>query len=507
MSNVFVMILRYNSGGFEKKDGQHANFSAFDTLTQIIQRAWTDSFLSGQEKKYSESCSEPLFNPTLYSNTMSESRKKSKSLACVTQEEKRRVRLKSQQEARSQALDRKRAVRADVREEEEGFEMLGGDGVKGEERQEEVQREDEYQELEMDVTTATRLFAKCKPKKEKAEFNLQDYLTSPESMLEVPVDLASSWSCMARPFGKRCLLSSSCRGMAVSKTLDGNILHTFASDLPRDCVLDCVFSEEQDAYIVCDLLKWKGADQRLTTREFRCYWLQTKLSEIDVSRVTSTNECAIRSGLFYSCADRQSLMTAYEQAQVAHNQAGLLFFHNESDYERGLTPLVLLWHDQYTWNTRELQAEEASLDISLKISPADCTSQEGKAAGGGGGGYSFLLRTSEGIPLATLTFAELQAICQGRQGDTPAYVRCNIQGAFYTEGGQSMVQSLAVKEAIFDSACLSDCWSRILFDSRALGLGEAASSEEVTKAFGEEMDFSSSIATNIRIEDLLQSLP
>jgi hypothetical protein len=126
---------------------------------------------------------------------------------------------------------------------------------------------------------------------------------------------------MPRPEGQRCLVTSSrCvtaaprapaaaaqpsrpsgppapltpspvrRGWTTSRTRSGAILHRFPGALPEGsaatqsspahaCALDAVFCEQRQAYLVLDVLAWRGQQLHECTAEFRRFWLDGTVRE------------------------------------------------------------------------------------------------------------------------------------------------------------------------------------------------------------------------------------
>ncbi|EOD04975.1 hypothetical protein EMIHUDRAFT_220429 [Emiliania huxleyi CCMP1516] len=99
---------------------------------------------------------------------------------------------------------------------------------------------------------------------------------APEWMVDVPEDLPSCWSVVARPAGVRCLVTTG--GGETRRHAKGCAPRRFPSALPGGrraaggaghVQLDCVWAEAEQTYYVrgyvLDLLAWKGL--RLMARE------------------------------------------------------------------------------------------------------------------------------------------------------------------------------------------------------------------------------------------------
>ena len=143
-------------------------------------------------------------------------------------------------------------------------------------------------------------------------------LMQPEWLTDIPGALASSWCLqllhavhasdslssltgpicpcrlvMARPEGQRCLVVAS-HQRTVSRTRAGTVLHTFESALPggspATCtaadtysILDCVFHAPDRTLYVLDLMCWAGYLLYDCGAEFRMFWAQSKLAELDAA--------------------------------------------------------------------------------------------------------------------------------------------------------------------------------------------------------------------------------
>lgn len=177
-------------------------------------------------------------------------------------------------------------------------------------------------------------------------------LMAAEWMVDVPDDLADNWYVLARPAGKRCLVSTA--GGTTTATSRGGRSWRFPSALPGGsrqlrsagrCELDCIWSEAMQTYFVLDALSWK--EQRLDgcSAEFRLYWTHAKLSESKVHEQTSSNPCRFVVSAWLKCSAEQ-LQHTYS-APAGYERDGLFFVHKEALYEAGPNPLLLSWSDAH----------------------------------------------------------------------------------------------------------------------------------------------------------------
>ena len=232
----------------------------------------------------------------------------------------------------------------------------------------------------------TAMDTTVKPSEAKASHNrASETLMAAEWMVDVPVDLGSSWCVAARPAGKRCLVSTSGgstrvqgrtgRARTFPSTLPGGSRHSKGGS-SAVCELDCIWVEDEAAYYVVDVLRWK--QQRLADcpAELRLFWLHSKLIETRCGESSSTNRFRFVPLKWVPC-DAQNLRAAYAardgsptepaDPERAHDVSsmdlgaeigdgasgagraqrdGLLFMHREALYEPGPSPLFLSWCDR-----------------------------------------------------------------------------------------------------------------------------------------------------------------
>lgn len=183
----------------------------------------------------------------------------------------------------------------------------------------------------------------------RAKLDLAAALMTPEWLVDLPEDLSTSWYVVARPSGKRCLVSTG--GGTTTATRRGGRSWRFPSALPGGsrqlraarCELDCIWNEYSQTYYVLDVLTWK--DQRYVdcSAEFRLYWAHAKLAESTAHEASSTNPCRFVVPAWLQCTPAH-----FEHAYGApsgYEKDGLLFVHKEACYEAGPTPLLLSWSD------------------------------------------------------------------------------------------------------------------------------------------------------------------
>ncbi|MBZ3883410.1 Snurportin-1 [Sciurus carolinensis] len=184
---------------------------------------------------------------------------------------------------------------------------LAEDDWAGMESEEEDKKDDE----EMDIDTGKKL-----PKRYANQLMLSEWL------IDVPSDLGQEWIVVVCPVGKRALIVAS-RGSTSAYTKSGYCVNRFSSLLPGGnrrnstnakeyTILDCIYSEVNQTYYVLDVMCWRGHPFYDCQTDFRFYWMHSKLPEEEgLGEKTKLNPVD-----------------------------GLLFYHKQTHYSPGSTPLV-----------------------------------------------------------------------------------------------------------------------------------------------------------------------
>lgn len=170
-----------------------------------------------------------------------------------------------------------------------------------------------------------------------------------EWLMEKPDDI-DNWYMVPCPKGKRCLLvAASGRTKVFNKY--GYYVREFRSKLPGDhgqrqstTVLDCIYIAECKKYYILDVLAYGNQDMIQCDVAFRFYWIQSKIVEEDLSTVDEHNEFSLGPLNTYDCADALQIELCLSNFPMWENNQpaldGLLFYHKESSYVHGTTPLV-----------------------------------------------------------------------------------------------------------------------------------------------------------------------
>lgn len=202
-----------------------------------------------------------------------------------------------------------------------------------------------------------------KNKVQLSEFMIEP-LENPEDWLMVPV--AKGRRCLVVKFKKRTL--------AFYK--NGGFLKELQTNLPRNTILDCFYNDQSKTFYVIDLLLYNGKDYTLCEYQFRHFWIKNKILEEDFRFADYLNDYKIEMLECFDMENLENIQTCLEKFPMFENNEpeldGLLFYHKESDYIQGRTPLVL-W--LFPFMMPELFPQlNFNLDpMYLKEKPADYT--------------------------------------------------------------------------------------------------------------------------------------
>nr|XP_034994058.1 snurportin-1 [Zootoca vivipara] len=170
-----------------------------------------------------------------------------------------------------------------------------------------------------------------------------------EWMIDVPPDLVQEWLVVVCPVGKRALIVAS-QGSTAAYTKSGFCVNRFPSFLPGGnrrtsatgkeyTILDCIYSEAQQMYYILDVMCWRGHPVYDCQTDFRFYWLHSKMQEEDgLGKKSHLNPFKFVGLQSYSCTP-ESLCKVLS-TDFPFEVDGLLFYHRESHYNPGSTPLV-----------------------------------------------------------------------------------------------------------------------------------------------------------------------
>lgn len=197
------------------------------------------------------------------------------------------------------------------------------------------QEEDDSEEMEVEKRRLPKHYA--------------NQLMLSEWLVDVPSELDTEWLLVVCPVGKRSLIIAS-KGSTAAYTKSGYCVNRFPSLLPggnrhnsamgKDyTILDCIYSEVDRTYYILDVMCWRGHPVYDCPTDFRFYWLQSKMQEADgLSEIAKRNPFRFVSLQSSDCSSA-SIHSALA-AEYSFNVDGLLFYHRQTHYTPGSTPLV-----------------------------------------------------------------------------------------------------------------------------------------------------------------------
>ncbi|NXA41124.1 SPN1 protein, partial [Eudromia elegans] len=209
-------------------------------------------------------------------------------------------------------------------------------GVESEEEDEEGEKREGQEEMDVDVPR--RL-----PKRYANQLMLSEWL------VDVPLDLEQEWVAVVCPVGKRALVVAS-KGSTAAYTKSGFCVNRFPSLLPGGnrhnslndkvySILDCIYNEAKQTYYILDVMCWRGHPVYDCQTDFRFFWLLSKIQEEEglgeKSRINPFKFVGLQN---FPCTS-ESLCKVLA-ADYPFEVDGLLFYHKQTHYTPGSTPLV-----------------------------------------------------------------------------------------------------------------------------------------------------------------------
>lgn len=179
----------------------------------------------------------------------------------------------------------------------------------------------------------------------------KNYVQLSEWLHERPDDL-DEWFMVPCPKGMRCIAVAT-NGTTKIYSKYGVYITEFRSGLPGDIklkqattILDCfsVTSNGIRKYMVLDVMFYANTEMLNCETSFRFFWIACKLSELQMDEINFHNEFAFVPMKFVDCGDEVAVdacLTTYPMWDDENiNLDGLLFYHKDSSYVHGTTPLV-----------------------------------------------------------------------------------------------------------------------------------------------------------------------
>ncbi|XP_028306716.1 snurportin-1 [Gouania willdenowi] len=218
-----------------------------------------------------------------------------------------------------------------------------GADSEGEEDMEKQEEEEKLQDDTIEEEEGMEIEKRRLPKHYANQLMLSEWL------VDVPSELHTDWLMVVCPVGKRSLIVAS-KGSTAAYTKSGYCVNRFPSLLPggnrhnsamgKDyTILDCIYSEMDRTFYILDVMCWRGHPVYDCPTEFRFYWLQSKVQETDsLSDITKRNPFRFISLQSTECTS-ESIQKGLA-AEYSFNVDGLLFYHRQTHYTPGSTPLV-----------------------------------------------------------------------------------------------------------------------------------------------------------------------
>ncbi|NWI69213.1 SPN1 protein, partial [Todus mexicanus] len=178
-------------------------------------------------------------------------------------------------------------------------------GMESEEKEGEGEEEEE-----MEVDAGKKL-----PKRYANQLMLSEWL------VDVPSDLEQEWVVVVCPAASEACLDPSVFVCAVY------------------CILDCIYNELNQTYYILDVMCWRGHPVYDCQTDFRFFWLLSKIQEEEglgeKSRINPFKFVGLQN--FPCSSDSLRKVLAMD---FPFEVDGLLFYHKQTHYTPGSTPLV-----------------------------------------------------------------------------------------------------------------------------------------------------------------------
>lgn len=179
---------------------------------------------------------------------------------------------------------------------------------------------------------------------------IRNKLQLSEWWMDRPDDL-EDWIARPCPKGVRCLVVAT-NGRTQVFNKRGGFMTGFTSELPgchrnkaTTTMLDCVYVLDTSTFYVLDVIVYKDQDLRDCDASFRFFWIKSKLEEERLDQVTHQNQRSFQ-WIETSCCESESALNSLMAKHPiwpsnVPQLDGILFYHKESAYVAGETPLVL----------------------------------------------------------------------------------------------------------------------------------------------------------------------
>lgn len=116
----------------------------------------------------------------------------------------------------------------------------------------------------------------------------------------------------------------------------------FKTNLPNDTILDCIYSKSNNTIYILDVLMYAGRDVVNCDTAFRRFWIKSKFIEDEIRSYDTTIK--LKTILDFDFTNSHSIYEVFQKYPMFDDGGkldGFLFYHKESSYTYGETPLVL----------------------------------------------------------------------------------------------------------------------------------------------------------------------
>lgn len=205
------------------------------------------------------------------------------------------------------------------------------------------QNEKVVEEMEFEISKKHNKKTSYKP-----EQSYKDWVMMSEWLVDVPANFQEEWVCTICPEGKRVLVVAE-KGSTFAYSRRGVFLMKFPSALPGGCgkgssgytVVDCIWHHPTKTFYLLDVLIW-GVPLTNCEAELRFFWLSNKFLEIpSLKEYSATNRHRILLLQHNPVSQLQEMLSVHPAfADNFPKVDGILFFHKDSLYTGGKSPLV-----------------------------------------------------------------------------------------------------------------------------------------------------------------------
>jgi snurportin-1 len=156
---------------------------------------------------------------------------------------------------------------------------------------------------------------------------------------------AENWFLVPCVKGIRCLMIRPNKPNKPTKVFykDHHFFMKLRTTLPPNTILDCFWDSGTKTFFILDVLAYNGADLRDCECQFRFFWIKSKIAEDNIRVIDDS--IRFESFVYYDMENLEQASACLENYPMFENNEpeldGLLFYHKESHYVGGKTPLVL----------------------------------------------------------------------------------------------------------------------------------------------------------------------